>query len=142
MQVNLYTCSMDEMPNYIAYQGELYQIEFYYDEKGKSQPKDYMIEKFSGEDAKKFAHLLTVMGDTGKIRNKEKFRNEGDKIYTFKPQPHRFLCFFFDGDKIIITNAFMKKQQKLPAEEKKRAIRFKKDYERRIKKGSYYEKES
>ena len=127
------------MPDYIAYQGDEYRIEFYYDENGKSQSRDYMMEKFIGADAKKFQHLLVVMGDTGKIRNKEKFRNEGDKIYAFKPQPHRFLCFFFKGEKIIITNAFMKKQQKLPASEKSRALKFKQDYESRIKKGTYYE---
>ncbi len=66
----------------------------------------------TASDAKKFAHLLQMMGDGGQIRNKEKFRSEGEKIYAFKPQPHRFLCFFFDGAKIIITNAFEKKQQK------------------------------
>jgi len=132
---------MEEEPDYIAYEGDMYRIEFYYDDKGKSQSQAYMLEKFSGVDAKKFQHLLKMMGDMGKIRNKEKFRNEGDKVYAFKPQPHRFLCFFFDGKKIIITNAFMKKQQKLPETEKAKALKCKKDYENRIKKGSYYEEE-
>lgn len=82
------------------------------------------------------------MGEVGKIRNKQQFRNEGDKIYAFKPQPHRFLCFFFIGSKIIVTNAFMKNQQKLPQGEKDKALKCKEDYENRTKKGSYYEKES
>ncbi len=100
-----------------------------------------MLKYFAGADAKKFEHLLTMMGNIGEIRNKEKFRNEGDKIFAFKPQPHRFLCFFFEGDKIILTNAFMKKQQKLPKSEKDRALRYKMDYEKRVKEGSYYEDE-
>lgn len=100
-----------------------------------------MLEKFSGVDAKKFAHLLMMMGDIGGIRNEQKFRNEGDKIYCFKPQPHRFLCFFIEKGKVIITNAFMKKQQKLPKAEKERALRCKKDYELRNKKGTYYGQE-
>ena len=129
---------MVDMPNYIAYQGDVYQIEFYFDEKGKSQPRDY-LENMTASDAKKLAHLLELMGDIGTIRNKEKFRNEGDKIYAFKPQPHRFLCFFVSGKKIIITNAFMKKQQKLPSAEKERALEKKLDYEARCKKGTYYE---
>lgn len=74
-----------------------------------------------------------MIGDLGQIRNKEKFRNEGDKIYAFKPQPHRFLCFFFEGRKII-----MKKQQKLPSGEKERALRCMQDYQERVKKGIYY----
>ena len=131
----------EERLEYIAYKGDIYLIEFYYDKNGKSHSQDYMLEKFSGADAKKFQHLLKMMGDAGKIRNKERFRNEGDKIYAFKPQPHRFLCFFFKGNKIIITNAFMKKQQKLPKAEKAKAMKYKKDYESRIKKGSYYEEE-
>ena len=48
----------------------------------------------------------------------------------------------FIDSKIIVTNAFMKKQQKLPEAEKNRALKCKQDYENRIKKGAYYEKES
>ena len=128
------------MKDYIAYQGEAFQIEFYYDEKGKSQPIDYIANRFQNADAKKLLYLLQTMGDHGQIRNKEKFRHEGDGIYAFKPQPHRFLCFFFEGSKIIITNAFMKKQQKLPDNEKEKAVRCRKDYINRNRKGAYYEK--
>ena len=130
---------MNNLPDYVAYEGEIYQIEFYFDEKGKSQPKQYM-EAMEAGDVKKFVHLLQMMGDVGQIRNKEKFRSEGDKIYAFKPQPHRFLCFFISGKKIIITNAFMKKQQKLPKSQKDSALEKKLDYEARNKKGTYYEK--
>lgn len=79
------------------------------------------------------------MGDIGEIKNKTKFNNEGSKIYAFKPQPHRFLCFFFIGGKIIITNAFHKKTDKLPAGEKETALKYKKDYETRVSRGDYYE---
>ena len=47
----------------------------------------------------------------------------------------------FDGNRIIITNAFMKKQQKLPKPEKDRALRYKSDYENRVQKGEYYGQE-
>ena len=72
-------------------------------------------------------------------QNETKFRHEGDKVYAFKPQPHRFLCFFFTGQKIIVTNAFHKKTDKLPTKEKDRALKIKDDYELRIKRGDYYE---
>lgn len=80
------------------------------------------------------------MGDIGRIHNIQKFRHEGDKIYAFKPLPDRFLCFFFAGAKIIITNAFEKKQDKLPPREKERALKYKEDYTDRVKGGTYYEK--
>lgn len=86
----------------------------------------------------KLAQLFKVMGALGQIRNTTKFRNEGDKIYAFKPQPHRFLCFFTVGRKIIITNGFYKDEDKLPPTEKKRALENMEDYLNRMKRGDYY----
>jgi phage-related protein len=68
------------------------------------------------------------MADFGKIFDKTKFINEGDGIYAFKPQPDRFLSFFTEGKKIIVTNGFTKKMNKLPKNEKDLAIRLRKDY--------------
>jgi len=79
------------------------------------------------------------MGDSGKLQNEQKFRNEGDQIYAFKPSPDRFLCFFFTGSKIIVTNAFEKKTDKLPIKEKERALKYKADYIKRVKGDIYYE---
>ena len=56
-----------------------------------------------------------------------------------KPQPDRYLCFFFKGRKSIVTNAFEKKFQKLPKVEKERALTAYRSYERRVIEGSYYE---
>jgi hypothetical protein len=78
------------------------------------------------------------MGDRGVINNITKFRNEGNGIYAFKPQPDRFLCFFYKGKKVVITNAFVKKQDKLPVSEKERALHRKQNYEKRIEEGTYY----
>lgn len=82
---------------------------------------------------------MSAKARTGKILNITKFRYEGDSIYAFKPKPDRFLCFFFSGKKIIITNAFEKKQDKLSTTEKKRALIHQADYKTRIEKGEYYE---
>ncbi|MGZ3732566.1 MAG: type II toxin-antitoxin system RelE/ParE family toxin [Parachlamydiaceae bacterium] len=79
-----------------------------------------------------------TMAKIGKILNITKFRNEGEGIYAFKPKPDRFLCFFYSGKKIIITNAFEKKQEKLSSIEKKKALTFQKDYKARVKEGTYY----
>lgn len=50
------------------------------------------------------------MADFGKINDITKFRNEGDTIFAFKPQPERFLSFFVKDNKIIVTNTFKKSQ--------------------------------
>ena len=130
------------MPNneYIAYKGIVYTIEWYYDESGYSQPLEYLLE-LSPDMQKKVFYLFKRMGDFGKINDLTKFRNEGDHIYAFKPQPNRFLSFFVKDKVIIVTNAFRKKTDKLPNNEKLKSIRIKEEYFKRIKEGKYYEKD-
>ena len=129
------------MEEYIAYQGRVYQIEWYYNTKGESQALEY-AESLSRSGRAKLENLLRLMGDIGQIRNKTKFRSEGDQLYAFKPQPHRFLCFFVERRKIVITNGFIKKQEKLPKSEKERALKYRKNYQQRIKEETYYEQEN
>ena len=86
--------------------------------------------------------MFYILGDVGKVFNEEKFRYEGDKIYALKPTPDRFLCFFFDGSRVIITNAYEKKSAKMPIKEKERALKNKVDYKRRCERGIYYDKKS
>lgn len=126
------------MTDYLAYEGSEFTIEWYQDSKGKSQAMDYFLAQ-PKEAQRKVLNLFRLMGDHGKIHDETKFRNEGDAIYAFKPQPHRYLCFFFKGKKIIVTNAFIKKTQKLPKAEKEKAILAYECYEQRIKGGSYYD---
>jgi len=111
----------------VVYAGPKFTLEWYYDENGKSVAYEYFLE--STDDLQdKFLVLAKRMGDFGKIFDKTKFRHEGDGIYAFKPQPDRFLSFFTDGGKIIITNGFRKKTEKLPKNEKELAIKCREDY--------------
>jgi hypothetical protein len=126
------------MKKYIAYMGRLYTIEWYFDQRDKSKARDYYND-LSDDRKRKAMALFKLMAEHGSIMNRTKFVNEDDGIYAFKPQPDRFLCFFFTGKKIIITNAFFKNVQKMPPQEKERALRAFKDYELRIKNGTYYE---
>ena len=123
---------------FIAYQGEIFSIEWYFDDRGKSVILDY-YEELSTKQKERLLYLFYMLGDTGKIRSEEKFRYEGDQIYAFKLAPDRFLCFFSEGAKIIVTNAFEKKSAKMPQREKQKALAAKKDYLNRNNRGSYYE---
>lgn len=129
------------MNQYIAYQGSEFTIEWYYDIKGESLALEF-FKKQPKEQQRKLLNLFRLMGEQGKIFDETKFRNEGDKIYAFKPQPDRYLCFFFQGKKIIVTNAFIKKTQKLPQGEKELALKAYQSYEKRIKEKTYYEEEN
>jgi phage-related protein len=125
---------------YIIFSGLEFCIEWYYDSRHRSQASDY-FEALDEKRQEKILKLIKLMGNTGKIRNTEKFRDEHDKIYAFKPKPDRFLCFFFKGSKIIITNAFEKKTEKLPRQEKDRALKYRDDYIKRVAGGNYYDQE-
>ena len=126
------------LDQYTAFEGTEFLIEWYFDAKGISGALNY-FEALDENEQLKLLDLFRLIGNSGEIKNKTKFRYEGDKIYAFKPQPHRFLCFFFKGRKIIVTNAFHKKIDKLPMNEKDRALKSKEDYELRAKRGDYYE---
>jgi len=123
---------------HIAYEGTKFTVEWYYTEEGKIPALEYFKSLDTLEKVQTF-RLFELISKEGKILNIQKFRHEGDGIYAFKPKPHRFLCFFFEGQKIIVTNGFEKKRDDLPLNEKERAMRCQKDYEIRIKNGEYYE---
>lgn len=128
------------MQSKTAYHGSIFTIEWFMDEKGRSQALEY-YEKLSSDRKRKLLNLFRLMGDHGKIFDETKFRHEGDGIYAFKPQPDRYLCFFFTGKRIIVTNAFLKKTQKLPKGEKDQALKAQGSYETRVRQGVYYEEE-
>jgi phage-related protein len=111
----------------IIYKGYKFTVEWYYDINGKSVAFEYFCET-SEELQDKFLVLIKKMAETGKIFDITKFRNEGDGIYAFKPQPDRYLSFFAVGKKIIVTNGFRKKTDKLPQNEKDFALKSKKEY--------------
>lgn len=121
----------------VAYEGLCFEIEWCFDESYRSQALEY-YQKLSTDERIKVLKLFKRMGDAGKINDKTKFMYEGDKIYAFKPQPDRFLCFFYEGGKVVVTNAFRKKQQKLPNGEKERAMKAHSSYVNRVNMGGYY----
>jgi phage-related protein len=125
--------------NCIAYTGSFYTIEWYYNEAGKSQAYEYYL-ALSELQKRKLLILFKRIGDYGKIHDATKFRYEGESIFAFKPQPDRFLSFFVKDKKILVANGFHKKSQKLPIEEKNRALKYREDYFKRLGKGTYYEK--
>ncbi|MEA2061324.1 MAG: type II toxin-antitoxin system RelE/ParE family toxin [Thermodesulfobacteriota bacterium] len=126
------------MKEFIAYEGEAFTVEWFFNDKGKSEALDY-FETLSNTQKRKTLMLFKRIGDFGKISDITKFRNEGEKIFAFKPQPDRFLSFFSVGKKIVVTNGFRKKAQKLPKKEKNLALKRMKDYDSRVINGDYYE---
>ena len=83
---------------------------------------------------------MKYVAEEGRLFDEAKFRivDKNERIYEFKPLSERFFNFFYEGRKIIITNAYRKKTQKVDRQAVGRAIRTKRDYESRVKGGRYY----
>jgi len=125
---------------YVFYRGEKFQVEFYFTDQGTLPAKEY----FDGADRQvkiKLLALVKYMAEEGRLFDEGKFRivDKQEKIYEFKPLAERFFNFFYEGRKIILTNAYRKKGQKVDKRALIKAISLKKDYELRVKGGIYYE---
>ena len=126
--------------NYVFYQGERFRVEFYFTEKGELPAKEY-FDSSQRQVQTKLLALIKHIAEYGRLFDETKFRlvDRKEKIYEFKPVAERFFSFFWEGGKIIITNAYQKKGQKVDQKELARAISLKGDYEFRVKGGVYYE---
>lgn len=118
----------------LVYDGAVLRLEFYVALNG-TVPAEGWLEGLSLGSQQKFAALFARMGDTGKIWNERKFRHltETDKIFEFKAEADRILCFFFVGKRLILTHGFRKAGDKTPKGEIARAEAYKKDFEGRVK---------
>ncbi len=133
---------MPKTHEYVFYQGKRFQVEFFFDEAGNMPAKEYVESLAEQKALVKLATFVKLIADEGILYDEQKFRivDRQEKIYEFKPAGHRFFNFFYAGGKIIITNGYAKKAQKLNRRELARAIRFKNDYAARVSQGAYYEK--
>lgn len=123
---------------YVAFEGKKITVEWYYNKNLKSSGLEY-YESLDKSQKEALYALFLLLDRQGKILNPVKFNFEGDKIYAFKPDGERFICFFAEGAKIIITHGFRKKTQKMPPQEKEKATKRRKDYFKRVARGEYYD---
>ena len=104
----------------LVYEGECFTIEWGPAPNGKCQALEYYV-SLNLDDQAKASALFARIADKGTILDKTKFTRETEKLYAFKPQPHRFFCFFVKGRKIIIVTAYRKQSDKAPKREIDRA---------------------
>ena len=75
---------------------------------------------------------LSVLGECGNELREPDTKYLGDGILELRIQQanniSRVLYFFMQGRKIILTNGFVKKNQKTPAKEIRRCKKYRKDY--------------
>lgn len=119
----------------------MYKIKFYEKENGKEPVKDF-LDTLSIDMQTKAAWEIDLLEENGKNLTMPycKYLKNGiwELRIKFASDISRIFYFFFDGDNIILTNGFVKKTQKIPQGELKKAIDYKKDYEERHKKWLHF----
>jgi len=83
----------------LAYEHKGWRFEWYVNEGGNSPAADYYSEKLSKEERYELVALFEFLAEcNGQLRNKEKISPEGDKLFAFKPKPHRFMAFLSEAE--------------------------------------------
>ena len=117
-----------------------HRIVFYKTPRGDS-PFEAFLEGHTDKVRAKFVKLLDVLKEHGANlkRPYADVLREGIRELRvgFGGNAHRALYFFFAQDVIVITHAFMKKTDKVPADEIERALRCKRDFEDRFERGEF-----
>ena len=104
-------------------QGEIdcmFQLEFYESEDGKTPVTDFLDSLDPKMNAKMVA-LMELLEEKGNALRKPYSGSLGDGIFelrcVFGGNITRALYFFYHGERIIVTNGFIKKTQKTPSKE-------------------------
>ena len=114
-----------------------WEVEYYVTSTGKEPAKDFIESLPVKLKAKAFRDigLLEEFGTEIKMPY-SKHLKEG--VYELRVRlgndRSRILYFFFRDQKIVLTNGFIKKTQKVPPAELEKALRYKADHERRFSK--------
>lgn len=110
------------------------KIEFYEKENGEKPVKDF-LDNLPAKLAAKTKMSIDLLRDQGYRLQQPFVEKLTDDIWQLRTKQGtditRICYFFFDGDKAILTNGFVKKTRKTPPGEIKKAENYRKDYYRR-----------
>jgi hypothetical protein len=115
----------------VVYEGACFTIMWGLAADGGCQGRDY-YESLEVVDRAKTLALFKRMADVGRIYDRTKFNKETEKLYVFKPQPHRFFCFFERGRRIVVVSAYQKQSDRPPRREIARAENLRTEWMLRI----------
>lgn len=129
----------------LFHDGSFFSVEWYYTDEGRLPALEY-YRRMPEVDQHKLKLLVKYIADnphgTQLPVTLYRIEDRHNKIFAFKPRGERFFNFMTEGSAIIITNAYQKHSQKMTKqdlEELRIAVRYRQDYLRRAREGTYYE---
>lgn len=112
-----------------------FEIIFYEKLNGRSPVEEFILSLDKKMRAKTIG-LLEILEEKGNMLREPYSKHVDDGIFEIRCKVgsniSRVLYFFYHGEKIILTNGFIKKTQKTPIEQIKIAKEFRTDYKRRM----------
>ena len=112
-----------------------FEVEFYERDSGECPVEEFLLDL----DVKMRAKILGLIGilqEKGNLLREPHSKHLEDGIFELRGKVgndiSRILYFFYYDRKIIFTNGFIKKSQKTPKNEIKRAKQYRKDYIEKI----------
>ena len=112
----------------------MFDIEFYSLPNGQ-KPVENFLDSLSVKMRVKALDSLSLLEEYGNQLRLPYSKALEDGIFElrikFSSDISRVFYFFYVGNKIVVTNGFIKKTQKTPASELAKARKYKQDYERR-----------
>lgn len=91
-----------------------------------SCPAGEFLDSLDAGDRRKLDVLFELLGNTGKIWNREKFKKleRSEQIWEFKSFQIRIPCFFAPNRRVILAFGVIKKKDKFSVDEIQRAERY------------------
>ena len=114
-----------------------YEVEYYELDDGSRPAEEFILSQDNKMQAKIFS-VLTYLEAKGPELREPYSKPLGEGIFEIRAKQGsditRVLYFFVIGQKVILTNGFVKKTQKTPPSEIARAKRYRADYHSRVEK--------
>jgi len=113
----------------------MFSVDFYRTEDGKA-PVEEFLDSLNIKMRNKALDSLSILEEFGSTLREPYSKYMGDGLFElrikFSGDIARIFYFFLVGNRIILTNGFVKKGRKTPRNERERAYTYKADYERRF----------
>lgn len=116
----------------------MFEIVFYKKE-DDTKPVAEFMNSLDVKMKRKTLQEIQLLKEFGKELREPYSKSLKDGLFELRVQQSnnisRIFYFFFDGQKIVMTNGLIKKTQKTPKSEIDKALKYKADYERRMNNG-------
>lgn len=107
------------------------RVVYFVAESGR-RPVEEFVRNLNVHSLKKFFSVVELLEEFGKGLSFPHAKHIGDEIFELRFEniegSVRVLYFFFDGNKAVLTNGFVKKSNKTPRREKETAVNRRQTY--------------